>query len=83
MSVPLYVNFAEIVTYGSKEEGNLVMMRFLYKEPNLQVENTFNRPYPLVFPGPAVLMPRKTAKDFLKKFLGFMANQDEHTKEVK
>jgi len=82
MQQPAYVNAAEIQTYSTLEEGNMVIIRFLYREPKLQKPETLNRPGPLVFVGPAVLMPRKSAEAFLKRFLGFMAVQNEHKKGV-
>ena len=80
MSCPVYVNHAEILTWGNKDEGDSVIIRFAYKEPQLSEEivKAIGRPYPLNFGGPAVIMPRNIAKDFLKRFLGFMAVQDEH-----
>jgi hypothetical protein len=81
MSAPIYVNKAEILTYGSKEEGDLVVIRYFYLEPKLKsidYPKLLGRPGPNAYSTMAVIMPRRVAKDFLKKFLGFMAREDEH-----
>jgi hypothetical protein len=65
---------AEVQMYKTDDEGEMILMRFLYKEQ--KIKNS-TRPNPLIFPGPCVIMPKHVAKDFLKKFLGFIAKHDE------
>ena len=74
--IPLYVNMAEIQHTHTKEEGEMVIIRFFYNEHKLKNQEDVGR-QAMRFPGPAVIMPKKVAKDFLQKFLGFLAHNEE------
>ena len=79
MVSPVYCNEVEINTIYTATDGDLVELRFFYQHPpmpeGLQVQTSFPI-FPLTF-GPVVIMPRQMAKDMLKRFLTFMAQQDE------
>ena len=75
---PYYCNEVEICASRAIKE-DVIVLRFYYKEPKIQEgkPNNLKRPYPMVFPGPAVCMSRARMKDMFKKFLTWMAEEDE------
>ena len=76
---PTYCNQVEINTLHTKEDGDMVELRFFFQHPPISKDQAELSPFP-AFPvtfGPVVIMPRGIAKHMLKKFLTFMAVQDE------
>jgi len=74
--VPQYCNNVEILTFCTREGEHMVLFRYYFHEPTRKRQEDGG---PMVMNcGPVIIMPRVVAKGVLKKFLIFMAQQDEH-----
>lgn len=77
MIPPTFINNVEIRTLRTPD-GEMVVLRFYYTEGAIPAEQNMS-PFPhseLSF-GPVVIVPRVIMKSVFKKFLLFMAQQDE------
>ncbi len=79
MLAPIYANGVEIKTVtADKKPASLVVLRFLYTE---MYRDKDQKEQMQTMPVVTILLPRQSAKNFMKKFYSLMSVEDEYPNE--